>query len=142
MIFFLTLAGGNWSRPENESGSSGEGGSELEKGEKEERNRETRRSGDGTGRDGFAPSGQPSRRGRGSARVRGGTAAAPRRMDGYGPPPVKASFPQTEQPATVEEEEDRTKQKQAALNAGIAGGAARVAASQRPVAPRMLRTQR
>lgn len=125
-------SGGSYSRPENESGSSGEGGSELDKGEKEERNKETRRSADGTGRDGFAPSGQPSRRGRGAARVRsGGSGNVPRRMDGgYGPPPIKATFSQPEQPAPVEEEEeDPTKQKQAALNAGIAGGAAKAAAA-------------
>lgn len=43
----------------------------------------------GNSREGFAPSGQPSRRGRGSVRMRGGLS---RRMDGYGPPPSKTLF--------------------------------------------------
>lgn len=43
----------------------------------------------GGSREGFAPSGQPSRRGRGSIRMRGGIS---RRTDGYGPPSAKSPF--------------------------------------------------
>lgn len=75
--------------------------------EKEDRNREVsrreekrneysmsrseKRGYDGrVGREGFAPSGEPSRRGRGGFRSRGATTGG--RMEGYGPPPSKSPF--------------------------------------------------
>ena len=82
----------------------------------------------GGSREGFAPSGQPSRRGRGSIRMRGGLS---RRMDGYGPPSAKSPFSHQDDKknhsvekindAVTEEkgstEEDKSKQKQSpALN--------------------------
>lgn len=83
--------------------------SNFKKVEKEERNKEMKknenvdckinyqdtnaarldRKNECVGREGFAPSGQPSRRGRGSLRMRGGVN---RRLDGYGPPPAKSPF--------------------------------------------------
>lgn len=43
------------------------------------------------GREGFAPRGEPSRRGRGGFRTRGSVG---RRVDGYGPPSSKSPFGQ------------------------------------------------
>lgn len=123
---------------------------QLKKVEKEERNKETRKaeSGDSkssfqssntggprferksefpsSNREGFAPSGQPSRRGRGTARMRGGIG---RRMDGYGPMSAKSPFGHTEDKKSVPNEksnesvaddkpanEEEKKQKQLALN--------------------------
>ncbi|XP_063973669.1 protein PRRC2C-like isoform X4 [Diachasmimorpha longicaudata] len=137
---------------------------DAQKSDKDERNREVtrreeKRSGDyGTNvqvrsgvdkrpnyetrpREGFAPSGEPSRRGRGGARVRGSTLGA--RMEGYGPPPSKSPFSsdrtnddkQTSPPVqqntstdndnsnhnSSESADDKIIAKQQALTAGITG---------------------
>ncbi|XP_015113837.1 protein PRRC2C isoform X3 [Diachasma alloeum] len=136
---------------------------DAQKSDKDERNREVtrredKRSGDygnvqvrsgsdkrpsyeSRPREGFAPSGEPSRRGRGGARVRGSTLGA--RMEGYGPPPSKSPFSsdrnnddkQTPPPAqqntstdndnsnhnSSESADDKIIAKQQALTAGITG---------------------
>ena len=141
-----------------------------QKGEKEDRNREMARrddkrndylqpraekrggggggGGGGSGydgrstREGFAPSGEPSRRGRGGYRIRGATAGG--RMEGYGPPSSKSPFSsersideknagQQNLPTstsesdpnvgsnTLESTDDKIIAKQQALTAGITG---------------------
>ncbi|XP_044595576.1 protein PRRC2C-like isoform X3 [Cotesia glomerata] len=133
----------------------------AQKNDKDERNREVSRRdekrsneyppsrGDKRGgfdgrpsREGFAPSGEPSRRGRGGFRSRGATSGG--RMEGYGPPPSKSPFstervnvddknvlqssPSTaievegNQPSAVDQSvDDKMIAKQQALTAGITG---------------------
>ncbi|XP_051158861.1 protein PRRC2C isoform X5 [Leptopilina boulardi] len=132
----------------------------FQKGEKEDRNREMSRRDDKRndysqirqdnkrpgydGRQGFAPSGEPSRRGRGGYRLRGTTTGG--RMEGYGPPSSKSPFssersmdeknvgqqnPITTTTTTTENDannggnlestDDKTIAKQQALTAGITG---------------------
>ncbi|XP_046985205.1 protein PRRC2C-like isoform X6 [Schistocerca americana] len=104
-----------------------------------------------SGREGFAPRGEPSRRGRGGFRFRGSLG---KRMDGYGPPSSKSPFGQPSEetkiviPDTAKENqknmepvvneinkddlggeiisnEDKIKQKQQVLSAGIIGSGVR-----------------
>lgn len=133
----------------------------FQKGEKEDRNREMSRRDDKRNdysqirndkrpgydgrptREGFAPSGEPSRRGRGGYRMRGATSGG--RMEGYGPPSSKSPFssersiddknvgqqnPTSTTPLSdidpnnvnsLESTDDKTIAKQQALTAGITG---------------------
>ncbi|XP_034934414.1 protein PRRC2B isoform X3 [Chelonus insularis] len=93
-------------------------------------------------REGFAPSGEPSRRGRGGFRARGATSGG--RMEGYGPPPSKSPFStdrsvdekqntgaqnspipvgegDNQTSSTLESTDDKIIAKQHALTAGITG---------------------
>lgn len=54
-----------------------------------------------SGREGFAPRGEPSRRGRGGFRARESASNVGRRLDGYGPPSSKSPF--TSQQAASED---------------------------------------
>lgn len=86
-------------------------------------------------RDGsYVPKGEPSRHGRGGGNFRNGRGGISKRIDGYGPPPSKSPFghhEDREREKKCEEHhqiesvpvppEDKTKQNQQALAAGIAG---------------------
>ncbi|XP_063911765.1 uncharacterized protein Nocte isoform X3 [Zophobas morio] len=81
-------------------------------------------------RDNYVPRGEPSRHGRGGGnfRSRGGLS---KRIDGYGPPPAKSPFghhddkekKMSSDENTTETSEDKAKQNQQALSAGIIGSA-------------------
>lgn len=71
----------------------------------------------------FVPRGEPSRRGRGggatsSSSFRRGPAPVVKRIDNYGPPSAKSPFG-PDNKSDKEKTEDKTKQNQIALNAGI-----------------------
>lgn len=86
---------------------------------------ESSRSGSGThNKDGFAPRGEPSRRGRGSSSAfrRGGMTSTTKRIDGYGPPSSKSPFGANDDSSNKnksESESDKTKLNQIALNTGL-----------------------
>lgn len=157
-----------------DAGRASKSRSHFKKLEKEERNKETRknegsdskpgfqsagsggprfeRKGDfsGNSREGFAPRGEPSRRGRGSMRM---SSNLGRRLDGYGPPPSKSPFSRNEDKKTAPPpgeksteglgegfggiEDDKTKQKQQALTASISGTGTRNSGKGGQIGPRM-----
>lgn len=96
----------------------------LERGNKSDRQ-------DSSKRDTYVPRGEPSRHGRGGGNFRG-RGGLSKRIDGYGPPPAKSPFgghheekekklSSDENFADVLTSEDRAKQNQQALSAGIIG---------------------
>lgn len=120
----------------NESGKDERSGRSkpTKKYEKDEKNKETKQSGSSdrkfeTRRDNYVPRGEPSRHGRGAgnfSRTRGGLS---KRIDGYGPPPSKSPFGQLDEKKNSNEDasidnvssDEKTKQSQQALSAGIIG---------------------